>query len=240
MASYRYTKDIKPEDVAPQDTPTVSKKDKFKNFVYYHKFAIIAVPLALIFAIWAIVDLFATPKPDYVITVITENTLDSQFLDQLQSKLAAYGEDVNGDGKVLLYVNNYVIPADLENISSASTGAMQLQADLETGSCVLFLCENPQYIQTTYNVFTDMNAPLTTAPSADIAPENLSVPFYTACRGKISFENYYVMDLEVNAAEIAGNLSFCLRYVKGSALENDEDFLAYYNASVKLLQNLSA
>lgn len=240
MASYRYTKDIQPEDVKPQEEKQLSKKDKLKNFIYYHKFALIAIPLAAVFAVWAIVDLFTTPKPDYVIAVLSENTIDSQFLDQLQSKLAPYGEDVNGDGKILLFVNNYVIPSDTGDAGSASTGAMQLQADLETGSSVIFLCENPQYIQEQYGIFTDISAPLSTPVTADIPPEKYALSFSEACKDKISFTDYYVMDLEVDAQKTADSLFFCLRYVKGSRLENDEQFNSYYEACIRLLESLSA
>ena len=52
---------------------------------------------------------FLTTHPDYNVAVVSPYYLPEATVTALQEQLAAYGEDCNGDGKVVVKINQYTM-----------------------------------------------------------------------------------------------------------------------------------
>ena len=56
-----------------------------------------------------LVQMLTQEKEDYRLALVTEKVVPTTVLEELEAELAAYGKDLNGDGKVLVSVENLYI-----------------------------------------------------------------------------------------------------------------------------------
>ena len=99
-------KDVKP-DVKRELTPA----EKRKNWWHYHKWhAATAVVLLSILGsiVW---NALHQVKPDYQIAYVGEYALPDDTAAALEAGFAALGEDLNGDGSVVVQLVQYASPA---------------------------------------------------------------------------------------------------------------------------------
>ncbi len=137
MASYRYLRDIKPEDLMPEKEPSLTPRAKAANWWHYHWQLVLAACAGLVLLFYFCYDVFwhRAPEPDYQVAVVGGMLTENQ-IEALQTRLAACGEDANGDGQVLVQVNNYDVDYSAaglaaENVTlpgSESTGASSAAA----------------------------------------------------------------------------------------------------------------
>lgn len=104
MASYRYERDIKPEDLVQEESRELTPAEARANWWHYHWYYV-----ALIAAVVLAVGYFAwqratTVEPDDTVTVVGRTEPDEAFLSALETKLESLSEDVNGDGKIKVEV----------------------------------------------------------------------------------------------------------------------------------------
>lgn len=96
-------------------------------------------------------------QPDYTVGVITETPWPQEALDALQKQIESCGTDLNGDGRVIVQVNNYAFPSSSSSSSSISSAAaaqdaqtemaqrVKMEADLSSGESVIFLTEPEEF-----------------------------------------------------------------------------------------------
>ncbi len=173
MASEYLLKKYK--DVKPDEVRTLTKKEKWRNWWYYHKWHVVVAVLAAVCIgnlLWNALGIGET-KPDYSIAYVGRTPLSEETAEALRSGFAALSSDLNGDGKVTVELLQYVgeNPADLDNIGSAgsdsedstdinnmfsnnldsvySTQAAQIQliADITECKSYFFLLEDPAGFQ---------------------------------------------------------------------------------------------
>lgn len=137
MPSARYTLNIKPEDLQPDVPRELTKKEKLANWWHYHWKWVALALIALGMVGLTLKDIFGQPKPDYRIAVVTRYNIAEEATDQLSAALSAYGQDLNGDGQVLVQVDTYTIdftgyaePSESEAAGGAAPGAEQDAADV--------------------------------------------------------------------------------------------------------------
>lgn len=108
MASYRYLRDIKPEDLVPEKEAVLTGRAKAANWWHYHWKIVLAAGAAAALVLCFFYDVFwhRAPEPDYQLAVVGGMLTENQ-IEALEARLAACGEDANGDGQVLVQVNNY-------------------------------------------------------------------------------------------------------------------------------------
>ena len=110
MASYRYERDIDPKDLKPRKQRQYTRKERWANWSDYNlKWVIILGILVAFFGYNFIGQYFFTVKPDYRVAVVAPHYLPEATQTALQDALAAYGEDLNGDGKVVVKLNVYTM-----------------------------------------------------------------------------------------------------------------------------------
>lgn len=104
MASYRYERDIKPEDLVQEESRELTPAEARANWWHYHWYyvaLIAAAVLALGYFAW---QRATTVEPDDTVTVVGCTEPDEAFLSALETKLESLSEDVNGDGKIKVEV----------------------------------------------------------------------------------------------------------------------------------------
>ena len=106
MASYRYERDIDPKDLKPRKQRQYSRKERWTNWWDYNLKWVLIFGIAGAFVAYCFIgQYFLTTHPDYNVAVVSPYYLPEATVTALQQQLAAYGEDCNGDGKVVVKLN---------------------------------------------------------------------------------------------------------------------------------------
>lgn len=216
----------------PEPEPPAPKK-KWSNFWYYHKWHAVVLVIAAALVAYVAHDAFR-PRPDYEIGLITSSVYPDEVISLLEDEIARYGEDQNGDGRVLVRINTYpLVPGDTSQLATA--GTIKLQADLSAGESMLFLTDagsfERQQEQERMFARTDGSTP----PEGAADPEKLRIPLSKV--GALSGLSYRVQT-DAGEADAFAGLGLSLRIYAGSAVEGRED--AYWQASLRLFQKLLA
>lgn len=219
------------------DTP----KKKWDNFWFYHKWHVVIAIVVIILAAFFIHDMVTKVNPDYEIGMITEATYPSDLVDGLQAQLAKYGEDLNGDGKVVVQVNQYVLSAgdepDAAMAQMQEASFVKLSADLSSGTSVIFITDKAslEHQQSTTQMFSypDGTNPKEGAKDYD----KMRVPLKD-CKN-LSSLRYNVELSSGGNGNLYDNLGVSLRVYKGSVMDGDKKLEKYYSDSKKLFDQLA-
>lgn len=143
-------------DVKPEEKRELTRKEKWKNWWYYHKWHVVIGLVALLFVIGFIRDVISNRnnQPDYQVAYIGSVSLPDDTAAALESALAQLGEDLNGDGQVLVNVNQYTFDYDSMDYSSVIAGSTLLMADMSNNDSFFFLMEDPEDFQAQYQVLS--------------------------------------------------------------------------------------
>ena len=124
---------------------------KLKNFWYYYK-----IPVGIGLAVLVVGAYFAlqsagVPEPDYHIGLISAVPRSDAALAVLTDSFAAVGNDLNGDGQVLVKLHTYYVDLADDSPNAGVNNAnpvAALDADLIGKVSGIFLAEDPQTLQT--------------------------------------------------------------------------------------------
>jgi len=118
----------------------LSKSEKRKNWWYYYKWYVICGVILLGIAC----DLTGNalglwnPSPDFQIAYVGETALPQDTVSALEKAFASMGGDFNGDGKVIVQLNQYAYDAASE---------ITLIGDISDCESYFFLMDNPESFQ---------------------------------------------------------------------------------------------
>ena len=150
MASYRYERDIDLKDIAPRKERQYTRKERWANWWDYNLKWVIIIGIATAFAAYNFIgQYFFVTKPDHNVAVVAPYYLPEDMVNALQDALAAYGEDRNGDGKVVVTLNVYTLDySDTETQTESAAyltmaGTTKLAADVQGGLSSVFLLWDP-------------------------------------------------------------------------------------------------
>lgn len=104
MASYRYERDIKPEDLVQEESRELTPAEASANWWHYHWYYVALIAAAVLAVGYFAWQRTTTVEPDYTVTVVGRTEPDEAFLNALETKLESLSEDVNGDGKIKVEV----------------------------------------------------------------------------------------------------------------------------------------
>ncbi len=139
MPSYRYTKDIKPEDLEGQAPPELTKKQKRANWWHYNLKTVLVIALFSGIGIFLVTDVLLNKQPDFVVGVLSPTGLSGPLLDKIQDEIEPYVGDLNGDGDVYVRVDTYVIDPTGTEIYNSTANLTKLAAAISVGEPVMFL-----------------------------------------------------------------------------------------------------
>ena len=171
MASYRYERDIDPKDIAPRKERQYTRKERWANWWDYNLKWVIIIGIAAAFVAYNFIgQYFFVTKPDYNVAVVAPYYLPEDTVNALQDALAAYGEDRNGDDKVVVTLNVYTLDySDTETQTESATyltmaGTTKLAADVQGGLSSVFLLWDPAGFEESTGSLRYLDG---TLPSAD-------------------------------------------------------------------------
>jgi len=150
-------------EVAPDAPPPPLKgRAKLINWLRYHwlwlvaGIAILCVAGSMLRNILGIGQM----KPDYVVAYIGKNPLPENAAQALTERLEGLGQDVNGDNRVAVELRQYATArtGEAETAFYYSYAAdSQLLADITAADSCLFLMEDPDRVQKSYQILANLD-----------------------------------------------------------------------------------
>lgn len=150
-------------DVQPNPKLEMTPQQKRANWWFYHKWQVLlgigGVALGIYLGARALG--VGQIKPDYQVAYVGSTAIPEETVTALESALADLGTDCNGDGKVVVCVNQYVM-GDNSDDGAVYTYASstKLMADLDACDSYFFLLEDPVSFQKNYQVLRDFDGSL--------------------------------------------------------------------------------
>ena len=169
MASYRYERDIDPKDLKPRKQRQYSRKERWANWWDYNLKWVIILGIAAAFVGYCFIgQYFLTTHADYNVAVVAPHYLPEATQTALQDALAAYGEDRNGDGKVVVKLNVYTMNfgSDDSDAYLDMAGTTKLSTDIQGALSSIFILYDPAGFQSTTGTLRYLDGSLP-APDSD-------------------------------------------------------------------------
>ena len=148
-----------PRPAAP-DQPLTAQEQKKRSRAnwWYYNWGIVAVAAMIVVGVAYVAHgLLTTVDPDYTVAVVTAEALPDEAVQHLQTALADYAKDANGDGAVVVQVNNYTWSADaaLTEQNQQMAGATQMNTDLANGESKIWILEDPEGFEQAYGALRE-------------------------------------------------------------------------------------
>ena len=168
MASYRYERDIDPKNLPPRKKRTYTRKERWANWWDYNLKWVIILGIAAAFVAYSFIgQYFLTTHADYNVAVVAPHYLPEATQTALQDALAAYGEDRNGDGKVVVKLNVYTMNfgSDDSDAYLDMAGTTKLSTDIQGALSSIFILYDPAGFQSTTGTLRYLDGTLPEAGS---------------------------------------------------------------------------
>lgn len=153
-------------DVKPDEPIQYTAEQRRRNWWHYHKWHVVIAAVLIV----ALGDIFWNAlgigklRPDYQIAYVGSAVLPGDTVSALENALARLGRDANGDGRVVVKLNQYAIGGGGEGDSDAAlyayAASTTLMADLEARESYFFLLEAPDGFQRSYQVLRRLDGSL--------------------------------------------------------------------------------
>ncbi len=136
---------------------TMTKAEKRKNWWYYYKWYVVCGIIILLIAcdiISSKLGLFEK-SPDFQIAYVGETELPRDTISALETAFASIAGDFNGDGEIIVQINQYTNSTENpvpDTASFAYASEIALIGDIEVCESYFFLMENPERIQKEYQI----------------------------------------------------------------------------------------
>ncbi len=210
---------------------TYTRRQRFENWFYYNKiwvFAAVVILWILGSMVWNILGI-GKVKPDYTISYVGRLKLPQDCVTALETSLAQFGEDLNGDGQVIVLLNQHVVTdnSHADNMTYSYGAQITLLADITENESHFFLLEDPITFQQDYQILSlpDGSAPEDldyTAMDKVFLWENCPV---LSSLDLGSYEDAYLDRLETGEnQDLLKGLYLGRRYYVGNAPEHYEDY----------------
>ena len=129
----------------------LTPEEKRKNWWHYHKWHVVigvvlaGVGVSLVCHALGVGQI----RPDYQAAYVGEDPLPDDTAAAIENAFASLGEDLNGDGRVTVRLNQY--PASSGDPSMAAARQTTLMGDLLACESYFFLLEDPEWFQVNYH-----------------------------------------------------------------------------------------
>lgn len=159
----------------PEEKRELTPQEKRRNWWEYHKWYVvagIAALFAVAFFVWDIAQ-NAKNTPDYQIAYVGKTFLNDETITALQDAFAELGEDLNGDGQVLVRCNQYNLDPDSVDMYTTMAASTQLLADFSQGTSFYYMVLDPEAFQSEYNLLAQHDG---TSPAEGTDAAGLCIP----------------------------------------------------------------
>ena len=182
MASEYYKKKF--QDVKKDEVVELTKKEKFCNWWHYHWGHVLIAILTVVCIILVLNQFVFVTRSDYKVIIVSQfaGNMDE---DIIADELAKFGEDVNGDGKVVVKVRsflaNFDLPADEELVA--------LTGDIGVGNSQIFILDDFDGFNEKYGIISEGDY-YTWSDCPELAALNLDLDSYTVAIRSYDYEKY--------------------------------------------------
>lgn len=207
---------------------TYTRKERLRNWWDYHRGWVILGAAIFLGFTFLIRDMFFRPKPDYQVAYVSVDQPPASVLARLQEQLEAAGEDVNGDGRVLVELLTYPLGFDAQNmmnVEAATANVTRLTVDLTAGDVYLILLDDPAGFQGRMGFlsYLDGSLPAGDDPTASAGDWQQMVYPWENCPVLAALElGTYTRFLDASERELDGQTALEGIYV-GRRAVRDED-----------------
>ena len=138
----------------PEEKRELTRKEKWNNWWHYHKWHVVIAAAAVLLVVYAVADIIENRQnqPDYQVAYIGSVTLPSETAASLETALAELGQDLNGNGKVQVQLNQYVMAENEVDYTTNYTSQVRLMADMNSCDSYFYLMEDPEAVQEGYKL----------------------------------------------------------------------------------------
>ena len=138
-----------------------TKWEKFQNWLHYHKLWLVAGAVILWVAgsmVWNLLGI-GKIQPDYRFSYVGSQKLTEETVETLEKALAAFGRDLNGDGKVTVSITQHITadPTNTDNMMYSYGADMTVLADITEGESTFFLLEDPVSFQLSFQILAHLD-----------------------------------------------------------------------------------
>ena len=130
----------------------LTPKEKRKNWWHYHKWHVGIGTVALLIAGNLVWHAVTQVHPDYQVAYAGAYPLSEEEAVSWESRLSALGTDCNGDGRVVVRLNQYPTGGSGDDLMYAAAANVKLMADLDSCESYFFLLEDPEGFQADYEI----------------------------------------------------------------------------------------
>lgn len=142
-------------DVRPDEPIKMTPQQKRANWWYYHKWYVLAGAALFLVTGYILTRAlgFWEIEPDYQVAYVGSAPLPEETAAALETAFAGLGVDCNGDGRVVVRLNQYAMGTDAsgDTMYAYANGA-KLMADLDSCDSYFFLLDDPESFQKNYQV----------------------------------------------------------------------------------------
>lgn len=149
-------------DIQPEQPTELTPEQKRRNWWHYHKWhvAFAAVAVLVLADIGKDVLGIGRIRPDYQVAYVGTAPLPDDTADALQAALTALGQDANGDGRVVVQINDYASGGGVDGGEYAAASAVTLMGDIADCESCFFLLEDPEAFQRSYHILRRLDGSL--------------------------------------------------------------------------------
>ncbi len=138
-----------------------TRRQRLENWFYYNKlwvFAAAVILWVLGSMLWNVLGI-GEVKPDYAFSYVGRLKLPQDCVTALEISLAKLGEDLNGDGEVIVKLNQHVVTDNsyADNMTYSYGAEITMLADITEGESHFFLLEDPVDFQLSFQVLANLD-----------------------------------------------------------------------------------
>ena len=162
-------------DVQPDQAVELTLRQKRRNWWHYHKWYVLLGIGVLGLGVYLGARALGVGQvlPDYQVAYVGADALPEETAAALEAALADLGTDCNGDGRVVVRLNQYGMGDNsVEGAMYAYAGSTKLMADLNACDSYFFLLEDPAAFQKNYQILRRLDGTL---------PEDMDQDYENCC-----------------------------------------------------------
>lgn len=193
---------------------------KLSHFWYYYKWLVIVIALTAAIFIFFTVQCATRTQADYSVVLYLNQSVGFEQRIGIQEMLAKSGEDINGDGQVIVEVFDVSFDDREPNINIISANRIKAMGQMSLSNSMIYITDSTRFPEyQAYGLFQPLD-------------------WLTAQDGYAW--NWAGSELQQTLSEfgLPENLYFSLRQVKGTAVEKDAGTDERLAQSKKLLYTL--
>lgn len=172
MASEYLLKKAK-EEVRPETPRVLTREERRRNWWHYHKWHVCIGIMLLLILLELLLNALGIgqTKPDYSIAYVGSTPLSEETVSALVDAFTDISSDMNGDGKIVVSLQQYtsVNTGDADSLYFAQAAQVQLVADITECVSYFFLMEDPASFQEATSALCNLDGTL--PDDGDLSPD---------------------------------------------------------------------